>query len=96
MKIKDSKEITAASPPEPAQPAGHLVKPDRVTLERTRELQASIATVRENTGSSRTSRLHELTTLVKAGQYRPDAGRIADRILQAAEIDAEFRAMLSR
>jgi negative regulator of flagellin synthesis FlgM len=96
MKINDSKPIAAASPPDPAQPAERLVKQDRVSIERARELQSSLASVRENTSASRTSRLHELTNLVKAGQYRPDAGRIAERILQAAEIDAEFRAMLTR
>jgi anti-sigma28 factor (negative regulator of flagellin synthesis) len=43
---------------------------------------------------SRTARLEQLESAIKAGQYQPDAGQLAEKLLSAAEIDARLRALM--
>ena len=39
---------------------------------------------------------NQLESALKGGHYRPDAQRIADQILSAAEVDARLRAMMQK
>ena len=94
MNIKGTKAIHGVewNPHSPPPEAG-TTKRDRVTVEgATRAEVVAAASTRANAG--RSARMQQLEAAIKAGHYRPDAGQLADQLLDAAEVDARLRAML--
>ncbi|ACG73736.1 putative anti-sigma-28 factor, FlgM [Anaeromyxobacter sp. K] len=100
MKINDAAEIrrvqagrTAGSPRtrEAGAPAA-----DRVSTESLARLEAAAATARAGAAQDRAVRLEAIEAAVKQGTFRPDPQRIAQRILEDAELTAQLRAMLER
>jgi flagellar biosynthesis anti-sigma factor FlgM len=55
-----------------------------------------LRSTRARASALRSSKLEQIEAALKKGEYRPDAGRIADQILTAAEIDARLRAMMQK
>jgi anti-sigma28 factor (negative regulator of flagellin synthesis) len=51
---------------------------------------------RSRAGGARAARIQQLEAAIQSGNFRADAGRIAEQLLNAAEIDAKIRAMLQR
>jgi negative regulator of flagellin synthesis FlgM len=66
---------------------------DKVTVDETRERDAATAEVRRQVGTIRQQRLVEIEAAVRNGTYRPDPRLIAERILQAAALDAQLSVM---
>ena len=93
MKIRDLKEIGPLQAATKAAPH-ERTREDRVSLERTREVQATIQSAKLSAGAGRTAQLEALENAVRSGTYRPSAEQIADRILAAAELDARLRSLL--
>lgn len=97
MKVRDTQAIPPTPNAEPVKPVSTSgTVSDRVTVEKAQELEAAVAAVRSDVGSGRAAKLQEIAAAVKGGTYRPNANRIAEQILQSAELDARLRAMLSR
>jgi anti-sigma28 factor (negative regulator of flagellin synthesis) len=97
MKIRESKEISslekapATDKPIPSpRPEG-----DKVSIEAARKVQDAIVSGRAHGAGGRTARLEQIETAVRGGNYRPDPSRLAEQILNAAEVDAKLRAMLN-
>jgi anti-sigma28 factor (negative regulator of flagellin synthesis) len=96
MKVTDVKTIVGperakaveAQAPEAGGPK------DRVSVEATKEAEASIAVARKAASGKRAARLERLEVEVRSGGYRPDPGRVAEQIVADAEIDARMAALL--
>ena len=94
MRVEDkqSPKVTDAAP---AKPAGDksAVRPqaDRVSLDGVKQVEAVVQSVQSSMGVNRNSRLQELEVAIRQGGYRPNAGQLAEKIVQAAEIDARLR-----
>jgi len=97
MKISDIRQIEAKAAATPAKAVDEAPRApaDKVNAGGATKVAASIETSRAGAGASRAARLHQLTAQVKAGTYQPDPQRIADQILDAAQIDAALRSLLS-
>jgi flagellar biosynthesis anti-sigma factor FlgM len=97
MKVRETKEVEKVERTPP--PADHApVRPpgDKVTVEEAPRAAELVSAARHHASATRASRLKELEAVVRSGRYQPDAQRIADQILSAAEIDARLRAMLAK
>ena len=97
MKISETNALGPVSatprqnkPATPPDPADTVSSPDAERLAR------AVAVTRQTAGAGRTARLDEIAAAIKSGNYRPDAGRIAEQILDAASLDARLQALLSR
>jgi anti-sigma28 factor (negative regulator of flagellin synthesis) len=93
MNVKETKGLERVERVAAAVAAAPVVKRDRVTVdEPARSERVTVAS--QKAGGARAARFAQLATAIKSGQYRPDAGRLADQLLDAAELDARLRAML--
>jgi negative regulator of flagellin synthesis FlgM len=70
--------------------------PDTVSTEESTKLAAAISAIRSHATAARSVQLQAIETAVRQGTYRPDPARIAQQILQDAEISAAFQAMLKK
>ena len=82
---------TSVAPPAAAPVDAHA---DKVSVEEPADKKALAAAVRRQVGDIRADRLAELEAAVRNGTYKPDPRLIADRILQAAALDATLAANL--
>jgi anti-sigma28 factor (negative regulator of flagellin synthesis) len=96
MKVTDVKSVVGPERVKPAEgQAPELGGPkDRVSVEASKEAEATIAVARKAASGKRAARLERLEVEVRSGGYRPDPGRVAEQILADAEIDARMVALL--
>jgi anti-sigma28 factor (negative regulator of flagellin synthesis) len=96
MRVEDKSTVKGADSA-PAKPGGDrsAVRPqsDKVSLEGAKQVAAVVQAVQANLGVDRNARLQELEAAIRQGGYRPDAGQLAEKIVQAAEVDARLRAI---
>jgi anti-sigma28 factor (negative regulator of flagellin synthesis) len=94
MRVEDKSSLKAADAA-PAKPAGDktVVRPqaDKVSIDGAKQVEAIVQTVQTSMGVDRSARLQELETAIRQGGYKPDAGQLAEKIVQAAEVDARLR-----
>jgi flagellar biosynthesis anti-sigma factor FlgM len=76
--------------------ADRQLERDRVTISGSSDLEKTLEGVRQQLAATRTARVSEIADSVSKGQYTPDPRRIAERILDDAELSAKLRAMLTR
>jgi anti-sigma28 factor (negative regulator of flagellin synthesis) len=97
MKVRETSEMQGVerTPSATAEPHARPAM-DKVTVESVRPPSELVTAARQHTTSSRAARMQELESALKGGRYRPDAQRIADQILSAAEVDARLRAMMQK
>ena len=94
MRVEDkqSPKVTDAAP---AKPAGDksAVRPqaDKVSLDGVKQVEAIVQAVQTSVVVDRNTRLQELEVAIRQGGYRPNAGQLAEKIVQAAEVDARLR-----
>jgi len=98
MKVTDVKTLAGPERAKPVEPhaADGAGPQDRVSVQATKEAEASIAVAKKAAGGKRAARLERLEAEVRSGGYRPDPGRVAEQILADAEVDARMTAMLQR
>jgi flagellar biosynthesis anti-sigma factor FlgM len=70
--------------------------PDTVSTAESAKLARAISSIRAQSNASHAGRLLEIESAVRQGTFRPDASRIAQQILQDAEITAAMQAMLNK
>ncbi len=80
---KSESEVKAPSAPK-----------DRVSVEEARRVDQLVQAVRSQAGATRSSRLSQIEAAIRSGGYKPNPGVLADRLLEAAEIDARIAAMM--
>jgi negative regulator of flagellin synthesis FlgM len=97
MKVREAKEVQGVErAPAPAEKAPTRNAHDRVTVDEAHKAQELVTAAKHHAGHTRAARMQELETALRSGSYRPDAQRIANQILDAAEVDARLRAMMQR
>lgn len=93
MKINETKAVAevgrVAAPEAPAS-----APKDRVTVTKSREVDSAVSTAKATQTTNRPGRLKALEARVRAGEYHPDPSRVAEEILQDAEIDARLQSLL--
>jgi len=97
MRVEDKQSVKSSDSPPSKQTAADRtivrIQPDKVSVEGVKQVEAVVQAVQASLGTSRASRLQELENSIRQGSYRPDAGQLAERIVQAAEVDARLRAI---
>jgi anti-sigma28 factor (negative regulator of flagellin synthesis) len=94
-------KITETKPVVPVERIGSQDSPasippkDRVTVRESRAAQAAVESARSAASTSRADRLKDIEQQVRAGNFRPNPSRVAEEILQDAEIDAKLRQLIS-
>jgi anti-sigma28 factor (negative regulator of flagellin synthesis) len=93
MRVEDKQSIQGTDAA-PAKPAGDksAVRPpaDKVSLDGVKQVEAVVQAVKTSMGVDRSSRLQALEIAIRQGGYKPDAGQLAEKIVQAAEVDARL------
>jgi anti-sigma28 factor (negative regulator of flagellin synthesis) len=93
MRVEDRQSLKGIDAA-PAKPTGDksAVHPqaDKVSLDGVKQVEAVVQTVKTSMGVDRNSRLQELEAAIRQGGYKPDAGQLAEKIVQAAEVDARL------
>ena len=94
MRVEDKQSLNGTDAA-PAKPAGDktVIRPqaDRVSLAGAKQVEAVVQAAQTSMGVDRNSRLQELEAAIRQGGYQPDAGQLAERIVQAAEVDARLQ-----
>jgi negative regulator of flagellin synthesis FlgM len=102
MKVTDASQIRALDLNRQAEAsrAQRQEQPDtedRVSTEESARIAATVAEVAQRVGvSGRAEMLQAIEAAVRQGTYRPDPGRIAQQILNEAEVAARLQALLMR
>ncbi|MBC8133794.1 MAG: flagellar biosynthesis anti-sigma factor FlgM [Deltaproteobacteria bacterium] len=97
MKVSDVKALSGAPRAKTVEGVTGdetTVPKDRVSVQETRDVEAAVAAAHRAAGGRRGARAEKLEAEVRAGTYRPDAGRVAEQILADAEIDARIASLL--
>ena len=94
MKVTDTKPIGAVDHIGGSDVPALAHPKDTVDVRASRQAQASVSTAQSAAGNARISRLKEIEQQVRSGGFRPDPSKVADEILQAAEVDAKLREMI--
>ena len=93
MRIRELKQVAPVQASSVAAKQSPKAE-DRVTLEKTRELKQAIDSAKLTAGSGRAAQLAALEASIANGTIKPNAQQIADRLLSAAEVDAQLRSLL--
>jgi flagellar biosynthesis anti-sigma factor FlgM len=97
MRVEDKPSLRATDSA-PAKPATDktAVRPqaDKISLNGAKQDEAIVQAAQANLGVDRSARLQELETAIRQGNYKPDAGQLAEKIVQAAEVDSRLSVIL--
>ena len=96
MRVEDKPSVksTDAAPAKPSSERSALrPQADKVSLDGVKQVEAVVQAVQTGLGVDRSTRLQELENAIRQGGYKPDAGQLAEKIVQAAEVDARLRAI---
>lgn len=101
MKVTDASQIKALAPgkaPEPGRvtPADRSEATDRVSTDASAKIAAVIAQATQTASAGHAARLQAIEAAVKQGTYRPDPARIAQEILDDAEVAARLQALFRK
>jgi negative regulator of flagellin synthesis FlgM len=84
--IDDLKKPTRVEPP----------AEDKVSVSNAKNLDEAISTAQVSASASRTQVVQALANAVRQGTYKPDPQRIAQQILEDAELIARLQALFKR
>jgi negative regulator of flagellin synthesis FlgM len=79
-----------------AQPERDAEPVDKVTVSESVDVAAAIAAAKASTAASRSRIVDAIAAAVRQGSYKPDPQRIAESILEDAELIARLQAMIQR
>jgi negative regulator of flagellin synthesis FlgM len=101
MKVKDASELRGIEANRPAEPKtaparSSSVTADKVSTEAKAQVDAAANAAREAVGNDRSVRLDAIEAAIRQGAFKPDPNRIAQRILEDAELTAKIQALLKR
>ncbi|HTP50323.1 MAG TPA: flagellar biosynthesis anti-sigma factor FlgM [Anaeromyxobacteraceae bacterium] len=99
MKVNGSSDVSSVGTGQPAEKpatAPAAAQPDKVSTDESARLSQTVSAVRAQVGAGESAKLAAIENAVRQGTYRPDPARIAEQILQDAEISASLQAMLTK
>jgi negative regulator of flagellin synthesis FlgM len=102
MKVKDASElrgIEASRPPEPkkkTESTSSSATSDKVSNEVKAQVADAAGAARQSVNQDRAVRLEQIKAAVAQGAFQPDPNRIAQRILDDAELTAKIQALMKR
>jgi negative regulator of flagellin synthesis FlgM len=101
MKITDASQIKALAPgklPEPGRTpaAAREDAGDRVSTDDSAKVAAAIAQASRAATAGRPAKLQAIEAAVRQGTYKPDPQRIAQEILDEAELAARLQALFTK
>ena len=101
MKVKDASEIRRVDVAKPAESkstqAGKApAASDKVSTDSSAQVAAASTAARSAISKNHDLRLSEIAAAVKNGTFKPDPERIAQKILDDAELTAMLQGMLNR
>jgi negative regulator of flagellin synthesis FlgM len=101
MKIKDASNIDqlalVAGSKKQAKASSEIEeREEKVSTSQSTEMAKTITDAQANTSANRAQVVAALATAVRQGTYKPDPQRIAQQILDDAEVIAKLQAMLKR
>jgi negative regulator of flagellin synthesis FlgM len=101
MKIKDAGNIDklalVAGSKKQAKASSEIEeREEKVSTAQSAEMAKTITDAQANTSANRSQVVAALATAVRQGTYKPDPQRIAQQILDDAEVIAKLQAMLKR
>jgi negative regulator of flagellin synthesis FlgM len=101
MKVTDASQIRALTPGKPAEPgrtpaAERGDAGDRVSTDDSKKIAAAIDAASKGVGAARAAKLEAIEAAVRQGTYTPDPQRIAEQILDEAELAARLQAIFSK
>jgi anti-sigma28 factor (negative regulator of flagellin synthesis) len=101
VKVKEPNDIARVNEVSTRRVASRAGKPDaeaqdRVSLPASKEFKEGVESARRSLDGARTAEVAALEAAVKRGDYSINPRRIAQRILEAAELNASITAMLKR
>jgi negative regulator of flagellin synthesis FlgM len=102
MKVKDASElrgIEATRPPDP-KPAparsSSATKTDKVSTGAKAQVESAVNAAQVAVGNDHSVRLEAIEAAVRQGAFKPDPQRIAQSILDDAELTAKLQALMQR
>lgn len=99
MKVDDKKTASqierVSTPPSQENPAAAAAPTDKVSIGQSHAASVVVDSARRHAAASRGERLKDIEAAVRSGQYKPDPSKVAEEILNAAEVDAKVRALFS-
>ncbi len=101
MKVKEPNDIARVNEVTPRAPVtkGPEAPPgaqDKVSLPASKEFKEAVEAARRSAGATRSAEVAALEAAVKRGDYSINPRQIAQRILDAAEVNATLTALLKR
>jgi negative regulator of flagellin synthesis FlgM len=102
MKVQDASElrgIEANRPPEPKKESGRTSSAstsDKVSTEVKAQVEAAASAAQQAVVNDRPVRLQAIEAAIRQGAFKPDPNRIAQSILDDAELTAKIQALLKR
>jgi negative regulator of flagellin synthesis FlgM len=100
MKVKDTSEVRRADASRPHETKksekATASAADKVSTEAKAQVEAAATAARHSLGSNRAVRLEAIEAAIRQGTFKPDPARIAQRILDEAEVTAMLQTMLGR
>lgn len=101
MKVKEPNDIARVNEVSPRPAVSRPGEPvpgtqDKVSLPASKEFKEAVDSARRAAGGTRAAEVAALEAAVKRGDYSVNPRQIAQRILDAAEVNAALMAMLKR
>ncbi len=101
MRVTDASQIKALTPgktPEVGRTAAaeRGETGERVSTDESARVAAAVADASVSAGTGRAAKLQAIEAAVRQGTYRPDPARIAQEILDDAELAARLQALFGR
>jgi len=102
MKVKDASELRGIEGNRPPEPRKDTVRSssartsDKVSTESKAQVEAAVSAAQQAVGNDRPVRLQAIEAAIRQGAFKPDPNRIAQSILEDAELTAKIQALLKR
>jgi negative regulator of flagellin synthesis FlgM len=95
MKVTDPKFSAVAQVKASTEaPAPKASPVEKVSTKASDRVQATIAQVKAGIPADRSARVQQIAQAVKKGEYQPDPQKIAEQIVDDAELSARLQTML--
>ncbi len=101
MKVTDASQIKALAPDKPLEPGRKPASVregsgDRVSTDDSAKVAAAVAQASKTANAGRSAKLQAIEAAVRQGTYKPDPQRIAQEILNEAEVAARLQALFTK
>jgi negative regulator of flagellin synthesis FlgM len=103
MKVKDASELRGIEAVRPSEPKKESARSssvsstsDKVSTEAKAQVDAAVNAAQQTVVKDRAARLQAIEAAVRQGAFKPDPSRIAQAILDDAELTAKIQALLRR